>query len=162
MKTTIKQLLALTLALLCLICLFSCGSSSNDNKEQPSTDGSIEVSDKTVSKTGVWENALYLEDTTFGEGETTVTVTVKADGQSVTFTLNTDKTTVGDALLEHSLIAGEEGAYGLYVKKVNGITADYDKDQTYWALYIDGEYAMSGVDSTEIGAGKVYTLERTK
>jgi hypothetical protein len=162
MKTTIKQLLALTLALLCLICLFSCGSSSNDNKEQPSTDGSIEASDKTVSKTGVWENALYLEDTTFGEGKTTVTVTVKADGQSVTFTLNTDKTTVGDALLEHSLIAGEEGAYGLYVKKVNGITADYDKDQTYWALYIDGEYAMSGVDSTEIAAGTVYTLERTK
>ena len=162
MKKTIKQLLALTLALLCTVCMFSCGSSSNDNKEQPSTDGSIGASDGTVSKTGVWKNALYLEDTTFGEGKTTFMVIVKADGQSVTFTIKTDKKTVGEALMEHDLLAGEEGAYGLYVKKVNGITADYDKDQTYWALYIDGEYAMSGVDTTDVSEGKVYTLERTK
>jgi hypothetical protein len=162
MKKTIKQLLALTLALLCLICMFSCGSSSNDNKEQPSTDGNIGASDGSISKTGVWENALYLEDTTFGEGANTITVKVKADGQSVTFTIKTDKKTVGEALMEHDLLAGEEGAYGLYVKKVNGITADYDKDQTYWALYIDGEYAMSGVDTTDVSEGTVYTLERTK
>ena len=89
-------------------------------------------------------------------------VIVKADGQSVTFTIKTDKKTVGEALMEHDLLAGEEGAYGLYVKKVNGITADYDKDQTYWALYIDGEYAMSGVDTTDVSEGTVYTLERTK
>ena len=162
MKKTIKQLLALILALLCTVCMFSCGSSSNDNKEQPSTDGSIGASDGTVSETGVWKNALYLEDTTFGEGKTTFTVIVKADGQSVTFTIKTDKKTVGEALMEHDLLAGEEGAYGLYVKKVNGITADYDKDQTYWALYIDGEYAMSGVDTTDVDEGTVYTLERTK
>ena len=29
-----------------------------------------------------------------------------------------------DALIEHNLIEGEKGAYGLYVKKVNGITAE--------------------------------------
>ena len=162
MKKTIKQLLALTLALLCTVCMFSCGSSSNDTTEQPSTDGSIGASDGTVSKTGVWKNALYWEDTAFGEGETTFTVIVKADGQSVTFTIKTDKKTVGEALMEHDLLAGEEGAYGLYVKKVNGITADYDKDQTYWALYIDGESAMSGVDTTDVSEGTVYTLERTK
>ena len=60
------------------------------------------------------------------------------------------------------LIAGEEGEFGLYVKTVNGITADYDVDQTYWAFYVDGEYAMSGVDVTTIEEGKTYALKVEK
>ena len=64
--------------------------------------------------------------------------------------------------MEHGLIAGEEGDYGLYVKVVNGITADYDVDQSYWAFYIDGDYAMSGVDTTAITEGVTYQLVYTK
>ncbi|MBO5789865.1 MAG: DUF4430 domain-containing protein, partial [Clostridia bacterium] len=74
----------------------------------------------------------------------------------------TDKDTVGSALLEHGLIAGEEGQFGLYVKVVNGMTADYDVDRSDWAFYIDGEYAMTGVDSTEITEGVTYQLAYTK
>ena len=120
------------------------------------------VSCDTVEKTGVWENATYRKDTELGSGAKTVVVEVKAEDQQVTFTIKTDKDTVGAALLEHSLIAGEEGAYGLYVKQVNGITADYDVDQTYWSFYINGEYAMTGVDTTEITEGATYRLEYTK
>ena len=78
------------------------------------------------------------------------------------FDIATDKTTVGDALLELGLIAGEEGAYGLYVKQVNGITADYDVDQTYWAFYVNGEYGMTGVDATDIEAGATYSFKVEK
>ena len=78
------------------------------------------------------------------------------------FTVNTDKETVGEALLEHELIAGEDGQYGLYIKTVNGITADYDVDQSYWAFYADGEYAMAGVDMTEIDEDVTYQLAYTK
>ena len=53
-------------------------------------------------------------------------------------------------------------AYGLYVKTVNGITADYAVDQTYWAFYINGEYAMAGVDSTPVENGTVYALKVSK
>ena len=120
------------------------------------------VSCTTVEKTGVWENATYRKDTEFGEGSKTVSVEVKAEDQSVIFTIKTDEDTVGAALLENELIAGEEGQYGLYVKVVNGITADYDIDQSYWAFYIDGEYAMSGVDTTEITEGAKYQLVYTK
>ena len=116
----------------------------------------------TAAKTGVWESATYRRDMTFGHGEKTVTVEVAAEEQTVTFTVKTDEMTVGAALLAHDLIAGEEGAYGLYVKVVNGMTADYDVDGSYWAFYIDGEYAMSGVDSTEIQEGAVYRLVYTK
>lgn len=98
-----------------------------------------------------------------GEGEVSFTFTVvDGSGNETKYTINTDKKTVGDALLEHKLIEGEEGDYGLYVKKVNGILADYDVDKTYWAFYIDGEYAMSGVDATDIVAGETYTFKVEK
>ena len=60
------------------------------------------------------------------------------------------------------LIDGEEGAYGLYVMMVNGITADYDVDQTYWAFYINGEMAMTGVDTSNIEAGATYSFKVEK
>ncbi len=111
---------------------------------------------------GIWANATYTEDTTLGDGATTLKVGVKIEDKTVTFTLNTDAETVGAALLENGLIAGEMGDYGLYIKVVNGVTADYDIDQSYWAFWINGEYAMSGVDTTPIVAGEDYLLEYTK
>ena len=69
---------------------------------------------------------------------------------------------VGEALVELKLIEGEDSEYGLFVKKVNGIVADYDKDGMYWAFYINGEYAMSGVDSTEIKEGQSYSFKMEK
>ena len=48
------------------------------------------------------------------------------------------------------------------VKTVNGITADYNVDRSYWAFYINGEYAMTGVDGTEIKAGDAYRLVYTR
>ena len=87
---------------------------------------------------------------------------VKAEEQSVTFTVKTDKDNLGDALLEYNLIDGDESDYGLYVKKVNGITADYDADKSYWAFYKDGQYMSTGVDSTKIADGEHYELVYTK
>ena len=117
------------------------------------------VACNTVDATGLWENATYRRDMTFGNGAKVLTVEVAAGEEAITFTIKTDKETVGAALLEHELIAGEEGAYGLYIKVVNGITADYDVDHSYWAFYIDGDYAMTGVDGTAIDESCVYRLE---
>lgn len=81
---------------------------------------------------------------------------VDADGNESSFSITTERVIVGDALLDEGLIAGDAGPYGLYVKQVNGITADYDIDGTYWAFYINGEMAMTGVDGTEIEDGAEY------
>ncbi len=113
---------------------------------------------KDVKTTNLWESATYTEDTSFGSGTKTVNVTVKVEENAVTFTIKTNKDTVGDALLEHGLIEGEEGPFGIYIKKVNGMLADYDVDRSYWAFYIDGDYAMSGVESTEIDEKVKYEL----
>ncbi len=112
----------------------------------------------TVDNAGKWEDAIYRKDTEFGDGAKSVKVEVKVEDQSVTLTLHTDKEMLGDALLEHGLIEGEMDTYGLYVKKVNGITADYNIDKTYWALYKNGEYSLTGVDSTLISDGEHYEL----
>ncbi len=95
-----------------------------------------------------------------GEGgkEFALTVTDK-DGNETQFEIHTDKETVGEALQELNLIDGEEGEYGLFVKTVNGITADYDADGVYWAFYVNGEYAASGVDVTQITEGDSYALK---
>lgn len=87
---------------------------------------------------------------------------VDKDGNTETFDITTDKTTVGAALLEEGLIAGEDGQYGLYVTEVNGIVADYNVDQTYWAFYVNGEYASSGVDTTDVVDGSTYSFKVEK
>lgn len=137
-----KKTVSIALLFICIFSLVACGNS--------------------VDKTGLWENATYLQDTELGEGAKAVTVEVKVEEQMVTFTINTDKKTVGEALVENKLVEGDQGAYGLYIKKVNGITADYDIDQSYWAFYINGEMAMTGVDSTDIDENAIYRLEYTK
>lgn len=80
------------------------------------------------------------------------------DGSETTFDIKSTRTFVGDALFDEGLVEGEEGQYGLYVKKVNGVEADYDKNGTYWAFYINGEYAITGVDKTKITDGATYML----
>ena len=89
-------------------------------------------------------------------------IVVDKEGNETTFNISTDKATVGEALLAEGLIEGEPGAYGLYVKKVNGIVADYDIDQTYWAFYINDEYAFTGVDATPVEEGATYSFKVEK
>ena len=41
---------------------------------------------------------------------------------------------------------------------MNGLTADYDTTGTYWAFYVNGAYAMGGVDTTPIEPDTDYAL----
>ena len=120
-----------------------------------------------VDSTEIVEGAIYsltktVSYTVMGEGATTFYLTVKNVDNTVTkFQISTDAVTVGEALLALELIAGEDSAYGLYISSINGITADWDTEKAYWAFYIDGEYAQTGVDTTEIVAGATYELVKT-
>ena len=98
-----------------------------------------------------------------GEGSKTFAVEVTdGEGKVTAFTVKSDADTVGAALLALGVIAGEDSQYGLYVKTVNGITADYDKDQTWWGFYVDGAPAAAGVDSTDIADGSTYGFKVEK
>jgi hypothetical protein len=106
---------------------------------------------------------LYNEGCALGQGEKQFELTVAdQEGKELVFEISTYAQTVGEALLELGLIEGEEGPYGLYIKSVNGIVADYDTTGTYWAFYVDGDYALSGVDATDIEDGTAYALRVEK
>ena len=92
-------------------------------------------------------------------GASFTVVVADLEGKETTFEYTSDKATVGEALIAEGLIEGHETEYGLYVDSVNGVALDWDKDGKYWAFYIDGEYAMTGVDATEITEGATYTFK---
>lgn len=109
------------------------------------------------------QQAATLPGGEIGKGEKAFPFTVvDKEGKETSFTVHTDKETVGDALLAAGLIEGETSQYGLYVKKVNGIAADYDTDKTYWAFYVNGAYATSGVDITKIEDNATYMFKVEK
>ncbi len=142
MKKVIRSVVLVAFVLSFVLCLASCNEK--------------------IDAEGLWENATYRSDKEFGKGEKTVEVEVKVQEQSVTFTIHTDADTLGEALLEHELIAGEDSQYGIYVKTVNGILADYDIDKSYWGFYQNGEYLMSGVDTTAIVGGEHFEIVYSK
>lgn len=144
MKKTLKLIFTLTLALATVLAAAFCFTACK--KENPAD----------------YTSKVYYEDTSLGEGSKTVTVKIEDTEKSVTFTIRTDKETVGDALLEHGLIDGEVSTYGMYIKSANGTVADYDVDQSYWTFYIGDEYAMTGVDTTPIEEGVIFRLVYTK
>ncbi len=103
------------------------------------------------------------EVTTLGTGALQFHFNVVDKDKNVTkYVINTDKTIVGDALSELGLIEGDKSEFGLYVKKVNGITADYDTDGTYWAFYENGAYAANGVDKTTVVIDATYEFRVEK
>ena len=155
----LKKLLSLILcvALIAAVALsvIGCGDNSKGS-------GETNPASQTGDGTGTQENP-ESGDEVVGEGAKSFHfVVADINGNETKFVVKTDKDTVGDALLENGLIEGEDGSYGLYVKVVNGITADYDTDGTYWAFYVNGEYAMTGVDSTEITDGETYSFRVSK
>ena len=152
-----KKFLAIILALTMVLSLAACG---NTPAQQPDSgnDANVEANDGANTDADV-KAPVVTDGAVLGEGAHSFVLEIAdAEGKTITATINTDEETVGAALLKLNVIQGEDSEYGLYVKTVNGITADYEKDQTYWSFYIDGEYAQTGVDMTAVNDGSTYKL----
>lgn len=145
----------LCIVLIAALALFAAGCTDGGNtNETTETTETIETAETTAS------TAPAVQATVLGEGANVFTFTVvDPEGAETVYEIHTDETVVGDALIALELLEGEEGPYGLYVKTVNGTTLDYETDGMYWGFYIDGEYALTGVDTTEITAGVTYTFQ---
>ena len=139
-----KKIIALFLALVMALSLVACGGTDTPDTT-PSTEPSVESTPAASDSVGA---------------SFTVVVT-DLDGTESTFEYTSEAETVGEALVAEGLIAGDESEWGLMVTTVNGITADWATENAYWAFYIDGEYAQTGVDSTEITAGATYEMIKT-
>ena len=162
-----QNVLSLILSMMLIVAMaFNMTACGDNNKERPNTEGQSQAGGtQQESQNDDVESGFedQTDATVLGQGATVFGfVVVDKDGKETKFEIHTDKKTVGEALLEVELIEGEDGPYGLYVKSVNGITADYDVDQTYWAFYINGEMAMTGVDATNVEAGATYSFKVEK
>lgn len=102
------------------------------------------------------------DDNASSEPKTFTLEIVYEDGKTEEINVTSTEKYVGSALINEGIIEGEDGKYGMYIKSVNGVEADFEKTGTYWAFYIDGEYATTGVDKAEIKDGTKYTLKVEK
>lgn len=139
-----KKLFAGFLAILMIISFCACTKKGDTDSSDP------------------WAQAVVTEDTECGKGEKTVTVKVIVNENSVVYTVKTDSETLGEALLDNGIADGDQGEYGLYIKVVNGITADYDVNGAYWSLTKGGVMLNNGADLQRIADGEEYELTYTK
>ena len=99
-------------------------------------------------------------ETQVGGKEITVTV-VHADGAAKEFTYKTDAEFLGEVILSEGLVVGEEGPYGLMISAVDGETASWEENQSYWSILIGEEYATLGADNIPLEDGGAYSLVYT-
>lgn len=108
---------------------------------------------------GIW--FATRPQTTVEEGSKAFTVVVvHADGTEKKFEYKTDGEYLGPVLVEKGLIV-ESDSPGLY-NTVDGVTADWNVDQSYWSFYVGDEMAMYGLDDAVIHDGDVFKLVYTK
>ncbi len=168
MKTTnTKWWLSLILCLVLMAAMALLTTGCNDTTETPQTSAettaATEVNVETTADTVAETTAPTSDITVKGEGDTMFYFNViDKDGNITKFEIHTDKKTVGEALVALELISGEAGAFGLYVKTVNGITADYDTDQTYWEFFVGEQSSPTGVDLTNITPEATYAFKVSK
>lgn len=91
------------------------------------------------------------------QGDKTITVTVVNKESEKDFEINTDAEMLRGALDQVNLVQGEEGEFGLYIKTVDGYTAD-ESAQEWWCITKGGEDVYTGVESTPIADGEQYEI----
>ena len=85
---------------------------------------------------------------------------IHSDGAGNTFTYDTNADFLGPLLYEKGLIKNEGADEGMF-NIVDGEKADWNENQSYWALYVGEDYAMQGIDDTPINDGDSFKLVYT-
>ncbi len=93
------------------------------------------------------------------QGAKTITVTVvHSDGDTKEVTYHTDEEYLGALLVAEGLITGHNDKYGMVIETVDGEEAVWEKNGAYWAIYVNDEYGMVGVDKQTIADGDHFKL----
>lgn len=107
---------------------------------------------------------IFREKPVEGSKEITIEV-INSKEKSKVYELKTDAEYLRQAMDEAKGLTydGEDSQYGFAVYTVNGETADFSVDQSYWAFYVNGEYCSYGIDTQPVEDGDefqiIYTAE---
>lgn len=148
-NTKLTRILALLLGLMLLLSLAACTPEEQPPVTPP--DGEDAPLDP------IWDTATYKHDSILGDGGKAVLVDVEAKGHTVVLMLQTNEETLGQALYELKLINDPS-----FFDTLNGMKADWNADQAYWAFYQGESYMSVGVNETVIEGGEHYRLVYTQ
>ncbi len=98
------------------------------------------------------------------EGEKAVTIQILDDKKNLSsYEINTNAEYLRQAMeqCQGLTFIGSEGPYGLMLHTINGITAEYDKNQAWWSIYVNDELGNYGIDQQPVADGDIFRLEYT-
>ena len=153
-----KKLFVMLMAAVMVLTLASCAKTTPTEKPteaptQAPTEAPTEKPTEAPTEAGIPAKQEI------GQGAKTFTMTVTdAEKNEYVLTIHTDKKTVGEALSEYELADIADG----FLTAILGMEASWEKDKAYWAFYINGDFAMTGVNDTDIEDGGNYALVYTK
>lgn len=87
-------------------------------------------------------------------------IVVYEDLKEKIFLYEADGGMLGDILEAEGLIQSEGADDGMF-HTVDGQKADWNEKRSYWAFYVDNEYAMTGIYDTPAEDGQNYKLVYT-
>lgn len=100
------------------------------------------------------------------EGAKAITIEVLDNEQKSTdYKLNTDAEYLRQAMDELAdrgfTYSGTESEYGVMLDTINGLRADYEKDNAYWSIMVNGEYGNYSADSQVVADGDTFQFVYT-
>ena len=107
---------------------------------------------------------LFRPKTVQGVKSITIEV-VDNNTDSTMYDVHTDAEYLRQAMEEAKGLefSGTESVeYGLMVETVNGVTADWNVDQSYWGFYVNGDYCKYGIDMQPVADGDAFRIVYSK
>ena len=103
--------------------------------------------------------SAFSEKPTEGIKEITIEV-VDNEEKSTVYDVKTDAEYLIGAMedAEGLTFNGSESQYGFTVSEINGITADFTVDSSYWAFYVNGEYCNYGISEQPVNDGDAFRI----
>lgn len=106
---------------------------------------------------------LFRPKTTQGTKFITIEV-IDNNAASTVYDVHTDAEYLRQAMEEADGLefSGSESEYGMMVETVNGVTPDWNVDQSYWGFFVNGEYCNYGIDFQPVADGDVFQIIYSK
>lgn len=99
------------------------------------------------------------------QGAKSITIeVVDNNADSIVYEVHTDAEYLRQAMEEAEGLefSGTESEYGMMVETVNGVTADWNVDQSYWGFFVNGEYCNYGIDTQPVADGDAFRIVYSK